>query len=79
MLQASVTESRRAPACTVEKRAMPGYRIYRLDKNGRIADADEVIDCDTDQQAIEKAIQMVNDHGIEVWQRARRVIELKSL
>jgi hypothetical protein len=58
---------------------MSEYRIYRLDKNGRIADADEVIDCDTDQQAIERAKQMVNGHGIEVWQRARRVVEFKSL
>lgn len=58
---------------------MPKYRIYRLDKNGRIADADEVIDCDTDKQAIEKAKRMVDGRGIEVWQRARRVVEFKSM
>jgi hypothetical protein len=41
---------------------------------GRIADAaDEVIDCDTDKQAIEKAKRMVDGRGIEVWQCARRV------
>jgi hypothetical protein len=46
---------------------MPKYRIYHLDKNGRIADAaDEVIDCDTDKQAIEKAKRMVDGRGIEV-------------
>jgi hypothetical protein len=79
MPQASVTESGRAPACTVEKRALADYRIYRLDKNGRIESAGEVIDCDTDQHAIEKAKQMVDGHDIEVWQRARRVIELKNV
>jgi hypothetical protein len=58
---------------------MPKYRIYRLDMNGRIADADEVIDCDTDKEAIEKAKRMVDGRGIEVWQRARRVVEFKSI
>ena len=72
-----MTESCRAPACT-ETRDVPEYRIFHL-TFGHIRGPAAIINCDVDQQAIEKAKQMVNGHDIEVWQGVRRVIEIKKI
>jgi hypothetical protein len=53
------------------------YRIFHLTL-GHIRGPAAIINCDVDQQAIDKAKQMVNGHDIEVWQGVRRVIEIKK-
>jgi hypothetical protein len=57
---------------------VPEYQIFHLTL-GHIRGPAEIINCDIDQQAIEKAKQMVNGHDVEVWQGARRVIEIKKI
>ena len=56
---------------------VPEYRIFHL-TFGHIRGLAAIINCDVDQQAIEKAKQMFNGHDIEVWQDVRRVIEIKK-
>jgi hypothetical protein len=56
---------------------VPEYRIFHL-TFGHIRGPAAIINCGVDQQAIEKAKQMVNGHDIEVWQGVRRVIEIKK-
>jgi hypothetical protein len=57
--------------------AMLDYRIYTFTSDNHIADA-AVINCETDQEAIEKARQLMEGRDIEVWQRARRLARIKA-
>jgi hypothetical protein len=55
---------------------MPDYRMYTL-KDGKIAGPPQIATCDSDQQAIDQAKQLLNGHDIEVWELARVVIRLQ--
>jgi predicted mannosyl-3-phosphoglycerate phosphatase (HAD superfamily) len=60
-------------------RAMLGfmeYRVFAL-KDGKIAGASTVIDCESDDEAMAKVTAMLSDHALEVWQGARRVARLE--
>jgi len=50
---------------------MPEYRVYPLDA-GRLARPAQVLVCENDQEAIEKAEPLMNGHA-EVWDGARFV------
>jgi hypothetical protein len=56
---------------------MLDYRIYTFTSDNHIADA-AVINCETDQEAIEKARQLIEGRDIEVWQRARCLARIKA-
>jgi hypothetical protein len=56
---------------------MDVYRAYFLDREGKIAKPPEVLECDSDQAAIELAKPMVDGHDIEVWQGNRMITILK--
>jgi hypothetical protein len=47
---------------------MREYRLYQLDKAGRINGPPDGIVCESDEAAIERAKHFVNGHDIEVWQ-----------
>ena len=51
---------------------MVGYRLYFLDREGRIQAARE-LDCDGDDLAIARAEQEADGRPMELWQRARVV------
>jgi hypothetical protein len=55
---------------------MPANRCYVLDGRSRVA-AIKMIECANDVEAVQRAdvllIQMPTFHGVEVWQRDRRV------
>jgi hypothetical protein len=56
---------------------MQEYRIYTLDKDGKIGSPPEVIECEDDSAAFEHARQLLNGTAVEVWQTARRVGRLE--
>jgi hypothetical protein len=68
----------RAPSQSVGKECMPEYRIYRLDQAGHIVAPPDVVDCETDEEAVATAQTRLDGLDLEVWQEARRVTTLKS-
>ena len=56
--------------------AMPDYRIYTVTSGGRIHGVPTVISCGDDQEATEKAKQLVQDEAIDVWERERHVARI---
>ena len=48
------------------------YRVFRLGRTGGITSA-EIIPATSDEQAMIIAQAMPNGHGIELWERARRL------
>ena len=46
------------------------YRVFHLDKYGRVASA-EIISAESDEQAIGIAQALQNGHGLELWERTR--------
>ncbi len=54
---------------------MPEYRVYPLNA-GRLAGPAQVVVCEKDREAIEKAKQLMNGHA-EVWDGARFVATIR--
>ena len=52
---------------------MPHYRLYPLDQGGHVCDPPNIIEADSDADAIAQAMQLVNGHDLEIWDQARRV------
>jgi hypothetical protein len=76
LLQASVTE-RQSHSRLLLGDCVPEYRAFPV-KNFHIAGPAHIIECDTDQEAIEWAKQFAVGHGIELWDGGRLVSDLKS-
>jgi hypothetical protein len=51
---------------------MDDYRVYVIGQDGKFIKA-VALDCADDAAAIEYAIQLIEDHNIELWQRDRRI------
>jgi hypothetical protein len=60
---------------------MPAYRIHIVKPDGHITAPPRVVDCATDQAAIERARQLLNDtdQEFEVWEGPRLVTRLTFL
>jgi hypothetical protein len=58
--------------------AMPDYRIFEINKLGRIKGPAELITCENDEEAIHTAGPFVNGYGVESWQGVRLVTRLQS-
>ena len=56
---------------------MPEYRVYKMDGHSIVGLAGAFA-CDTDQAAIEKAMQMCNRRDLEVWQAVRCVVRIPA-
>jgi hypothetical protein len=56
---------------------MPNYRIYALDAYGQIYRPSEIITCETDEEAVEKAKSLADGRALELWQRDRRVARIE--
>jgi hypothetical protein len=52
------------------------YRAYLVDADGHIVGVHE-LDCASDEEAKQKAAQLLDGHDLEVWHRERRVARLK--
>ncbi len=57
---------------------MPDYRIYTVDKNGRVIASAKELTCETDAEIIQDATSMVDGHDLEIWDRARVVAKITS-
>jgi len=55
---------------------MPHYRLYALTAESRITKPPQVVECDSDEDAILKAQQLVNGADVEVWDGERLVVRL---
>ena len=55
---------------------MPAYRFYIIGRDGDVAGPAPVVDCQDDQEAVEKAKQYLDGRAIEVWDGARLVAHL---
>ena len=49
------------------------YRLYKLDATGHSSDVPRIIEAATDVAVIAAAMQLVGEHDLEIWDRARRV------
>lgn len=56
---------------------MGGYRAFVLGENGHICDA-RVFEAASDEVAVEVARRLINRHGIEIWQLARKIAILDA-
>ena len=54
---------------------MADYRLYYLDKDGRVSKA---VECETDERAIDEASGHSAAHGMELWSLDRRVRVFKG-
>jgi hypothetical protein len=64
---------RQADECPI----MADYRIYTGGTNGHFAGVED-IECADDQEAVQKAQQVLDGKDIELWERGRFIVRLKS-
>jgi hypothetical protein len=55
---------------------MPAYRIYRIDRDGRISTPPDVEECADDHEAIAKATRRAYSDPREVWLNERLVAKV---
>jgi hypothetical protein len=72
-----MAEFSRPPGTAIAICAVPQYRAYIIGPDGHFKDAVH-LDCANDAAAIASAEQLINDHGIEVWQEDRMVTRLAT-
>jgi hypothetical protein len=53
------------------------YRVYFITSAGHVAGPPEVIASNSDQEAVERAKQLLDGRDIEIWQGARVVTRLR--
>jgi hypothetical protein len=56
---------------------MSEYKIYALAHDGHVSQAPQVIHCDDDRTAIDKANLLLDDKQLEVWNAGRKIACLK--
>ncbi len=52
---------------------MPTYRLYFLDTDAHISRPPEAFECADDQEAVQKARQLIDGKDLELWDGPRRV------
>lgn len=52
---------------------MTDYRVFEIDREGRVSAPAHVIRCQDDEQAIAQAVVLAAGSAIEVWAGERRV------
>jgi hypothetical protein len=57
---------------------MPDYRIFEINKLGRIKGPAQLITCENDEEAMQTAKPLVDGYGVELWQGVRPVTRLQS-
>jgi hypothetical protein len=57
---------------------VPEYRIYILTFGNKIAGPAVDVDCQSDEEAVAQARQLLNGQDIEIWSGARIVSRLRS-
>jgi hypothetical protein len=57
---------------------MPDYRVYTMTKDTHVEGPAAVVTCDSDQEAIRQAKQMVDGHDVELWDGGRFVTRIRG-
>jgi hypothetical protein len=52
---------------------MPKYRLFPLNEQGHVCDPPTIIEAETDDSALARAMQLVHGRDIEVWDEGRYV------
>lgn len=55
---------------------MPAYRIYVIDGQNHVLAPPNVVECNTDDEALAQASQLVDGHDVELWQDNRLIARL---
>ena len=55
---------------------MPGYYVYVMSHGGHVEKRFDLF-CENDEQAKERAKQLMDGHSLELWQEKRRIAEFK--
>lgn len=55
---------------------MSSYRIYILDSGNHIQGPPKIVECDSDQEALQQAQAMVDGRDVELWDGNRLVARL---
>lgn len=63
-------------AAVFKSRMMADYRAYIVGKDGHF-ESFEVVQADSDEQALKVAEKLVDGHDVELWHLARKVAVLK--
>ena len=61
---------------TTGGKGMPDYRVYTVDDKGHILGPSDIVTCDDDEQAIDKARKLKKRFAVEVWQAERLVAKI---
>jgi len=56
---------------------MSQYRVYFVGLEGRFSHAEE-IECDGDQEAIDKTRRFADGHDVELWERGRFIQRFRN-
>jgi len=56
---------------------VPAYRFFRVGANGHVFGPPEIMDCTDDDEAVEKAQQLVDGFSVEVWDLTRCVARIE--
>jgi hypothetical protein len=57
---------------------MQAYRVYVVAPDGHITAPAQVIECESEQQAIGTAAQLTNGKSVELWEGARFIVRFPS-
>ena len=49
------------------------YRLYKIDRNGRVDGPPQIVRCEDDDEALMEARKYVDGHAIEIWCDDKRV------
>jgi hypothetical protein len=55
---------------------MPEYRVYIIGSDGHFHSA-VPLECADDDEAMERAEQLVDGHDVELWQRDRKIAKFQ--
>jgi hypothetical protein len=56
---------------------MHGYYAYIIGPDGRVVGRKDLI-CESEDEAKERAKQLVDGHAVELWERARKVARFEA-
>jgi hypothetical protein len=52
---------------------MTAYRVYFVDDTGHVAGPPKIVECADDNEALQKAKQLIDGKDLEVWEGPRLI------
>ena len=57
---------------------MPKYRIFTVGHDQHFVGVPEFVECVDDNEAVDKAMQLMNGRDVEIWDHRRKVARLPN-